>query len=261
MLAVLSPAKTLDLETPVPPVAVTQPQFIVDADKLARAAARLSRTRLRALMHISAPLADLNAARFKAFTTPFTEDNARPALYTFDGDVYGGLDGPSLDTDAVAFAQDHVRILSGLYGVLRPLDLMQPYRLEMGIKLAVGRKADLYAWWGDRVTDALAAELHAMAEPVLVNLASVEYFGVVRPARLRAPVLTIDFRDDRDGELRFNSFAAKRARGLMARFMCTERVDRPAGLRDFTAEGYRFAEALSSDSHWTFTRPAPPRAK
>ena len=256
MLAVLSPAKTLDTDTPVPPVAATQPRFLDDAATLAKAAAKLSPAKLRALMHVSQSLAELNAGRFKAFTVPFDARNARPALYTFDGDVYAGLAGPSLDAGAVAFAQAHVRILSGLYGVLRPLDLMQPYRLEMGIKLAVGRKPDLYAWWGDRVTRALAEELAGHSDQTLVNLASVEYFGVVRPALLPGRVLAIDFRDDHDGELRFNTFAGKRARGSMAGFIARHRIDRVAGLRDFAEDGYRFVAKASDDDRWLFVKAA-----
>lgn len=254
MLAVLSPAKSLDLETPVPAVAATQPAFLADAAKLAKRATKLKAADLRVLMHISDPLAALNVARFKAFHTPFTPENARPALYTFHGDVYRGLDGPTLDEAAVTFAQHHVRFLSGLYGALRPLDLIQPYRLEMGIKLATSRQSDLYGYWGDRVTDALAAALDGHADQTLVNLASVEYFGVVRPERLPAGVLTIDFRDEHDGELKFNSFAAKRARGLMARYICVERINAKDALRGFDYENYRFRSEPSSDTHWTFVR-------
>lgn len=254
MLAVLSPAKSLDLETPVPDIAATQPVFLADAAKLAKRAAKLKAADLRALMHISESLAKLNVGRFKTFHTPFTPNNARPALYTFHGDVYRGLDGPTLTGEAVAFAQAHVRFLSGLYGALRPLDLIQPYRLEMGIKLATPRQSDLYGYWGNRVTDALAAALADHADQTLVNLASVEYFGVVRPGRLPGAVLTIDFRDDHDGELKFNSFAAKRARGLMARYICVERVDQRDGLHAFDYENYRFNAAHSTDDHWVFVR-------
>jgi len=257
MLTVLSPAKSLDLQTPVPAAMATQPAFLDDAVKLAKRAAKLKPAVLRALMHISEPLAELNAARFKAFQTPFTPNNARPALYTFHGDVYRGLDGPTLDAEAVAFAQENVRFLSGLYGALRPLDLIQPYRLEMGIKLAMPRQSDLYGYWGNRVTDALAAALAGHADRTLVNLASVEYFGVVRPARLPAPVLTIDFRDEQGGELKFNSFAAKRARGLMARYICVQRIDRRDGLHGFCLEGYRFRPKASTDEHWLFARKVP----
>ncbi len=259
MLAVLSPAKSLDLKTPVPDVQATRPIFLDDAAKLAKRAAKLKAADLRALMHISQPLAELNVARFKAFHVPFTPDNARPALYTFHGDVYRGLDGPTLDANAVAFAQDHVRFLSGLYGALRPLDLIQAYRLEMGIKLATPRQSHLYGYWGNRVTDALAAALQGHADQTLVNLASVEYFGVVRPERLPAPVLTVDFRDDHDGELKFNSFAAKRARGLMTRYMCVERIDRRDDLHGFNYEGYGFAAGPSTGEHWVFARKVAPK--
>lgn len=254
MLAVLSPAKTLDLETPVPAVDATEPRFLGEAAKLAKAAAKLRPSALRKLMHISEPLADLNAARFKAFTVPFTHDNARPALYTFDGDVYAGLQGPTMDTATVAFAQAHVRILSGLYGVLRPLDLMQAYRLEMGIKLPVGRAKTLYAYWGDRIARALADDLADHDDATLVNLASVEYFEAVDVERLPGRVLAIDFRDDRDGNLRFNSFVAKKARGAMARAMCDARIDRADGLKDLVVDGHRFAARLSDADRWTFVR-------
>lgn len=254
MIAVLSPAKSLDLETPVPPVAATEPHFIAEAAKLAKVAAKLRPSALRKLMHISAPLADLNAARFKAFEVPFTPENARPALYTFDGDVYAGLAGPAMDAPTVGFAQDHVRILSGLYGVLRPLDLMQAYRLEMGIKLPVGRTKTLVDFWGDRIARALADALAGHDDKTLVNLASVEYFDAVDVARLPGPVLAIDFRDDAGGELRFNTFVAKKARGSMARYLCEQRLDRPEGLKDFAEDGYRFDVRRSDAERWLFVR-------
>ena len=254
MLAVLSPAKTLDLETPVPDVVATEPRFLGEAAKLAKAAAKLRPSALRKLMHISEALAELNAARFKAFTTPFTPKNARPALYTFDGDVYTGLAGPTMDAAAVDFAQDHVRILSGLYGVLRPLDLMQAYRLEMGIKLPIGRAKTLYDYWGDRIGKALADELGDHDDKTLINLASVEYFTAVDTARLPGKVLAIDFRDDRGSGLRFNSFAAKKARGSMARFICDEQIDEPAGLKDFKIDGYGFVGSMSDADRWCFVR-------
>lgn len=256
MLAVISPAKTLDLATPVPSVAATEPVFLDRAAKLAHAAAKLKPSALRKLMHISEPLADLNAARFKAFAVPFTADNARPALYTFDGDVYAGLAGPTMDVGAVAFAQGHVRILSGLYGVLRPLDLMQAYRLEMGIKLKVGRTGTLYDFWGDRIARTLADELGGHDDPTLVNLASVEYFGVVAPYAMPGGVLAVDFRDAHPDGLRFNSFAAKKARGSMARFICDQRLDRRDGLKDFAVDGYRYSRTDSADDRWAFIRKA-----
>lgn len=257
MIAVLSPAKTLDLETPVPGIAATEPQFLAEAARLAKAAAKLRPSGLRKLMHISEALAELTAARFRAFEVPFTSENARPALYTFDGDVYSGLLGPTMDETTVDFAQSHVRILSGLYGVLRPLDLMQAYRLEMGIKLSVGRTRTLYDFWGERIARALAADLAGHDDPTLINLASIEYFSAVAVARLPSPVLAIDFRDEAGGgkdAVRFNSFAAKKARGSMARFICDQRLDRPEGLKDFAVDGYAFDARRSDETRWAFVR-------
>jgi cytoplasmic iron level regulating protein YaaA (DUF328/UPF0246 family) len=255
MLAILSPAKTLDLDTPVPAVDATEPRFVAEAAKLAKVAAKLRPSALRKLMHISAPLADLNAARFKAFEVPFTSANARPALYTFDGDVYAGLKGPAMNAATVAFAQDHIRILSGLYGLLRPLDLMQAYRLEMGIKLPVERTKSLVDFWSDRIARSLAEELAAHDDPTLINLASVEYFDAVAVERLPGAVIAIDFRDDTGGgALRFNTFVAKKARGSMARFICEQRLDRPEGLKDFSADGYAFDARRSDATRWVFLR-------
>lgn len=256
MLAVLSPAKTLDLDTPLPAVAATVPRFAADAAKLAAAAAKLRPKALQKLMHISPALAELNAARFRDFDPAADLAAARPALFTFAGDVYTGLRGPDMDAATRAFAQDHVRILSGLYGVLRPLDAMQPYRLEMGTDFGIGRKKTLYAVWGERIAAALAEDLAGHADPTLINLASVEYFDAVAVAKLPGRVLAIDFRDDHDGELRFNTFVAKRARGAMARHLCDHRLDRPEGLKDFAGDGYRFDAARSDDDRWLFVRKA-----
>lgn len=253
MLVVLSPAKTLDLETPVPPGVTTEPRFATEAAKLAKVAAKLRPSALRKLMHISEALAQLNADRFRAFE-PETPAWARPALLTFDGDVYAGLAGPAMDAATVEFAQAHVRILSGLYGVLRPLDLIQPYRLEMGIKLPTGRAKTLYDFWRAQIGRALADDLAGHDDPTLVNLASVEYFEAVDVTRLPGPVLAIDFRDDAGGALRFNTFVAKKARGSMARFMCEQRLDRPEGLKDFTDNGYAFDKRRSDDDRWVFVR-------
>ena len=256
MLAVLSPAKSLDLDSPVPPVEATLPRFAADAATLATAAAKLRPKALQKLMHISPALAELNVARFKAFDPAPDPAAARPALYTFDGDVYAGLRGPEMDAATRTFAQAHVRILSGLYGLLRPLDRIQPYRLEMGTAFGVGRKKTLYAVWGDRIARALADDLAGHPDPTLINLASVEYFTAVAVDRLPGRVLAIDFRDDHDGELRFNTFVAKKARGAMARFMCDERLDRPEGLKDFTADGFRYDKARSDGGRWLFVRAA-----
>ena len=255
MIAVLSPAKSLDETSPMPAVDATEPRFAEDAAKLAAAAAKLSSRAIGKLMHISPTLATLNAGRFKDYHPAATD--ARPALFTFDGDVYAGLRGPAMDAPTRRFAQAHVRILSGLYGVLRPLDRIQPYRLEMGTKLKVGRKHDLYSWWGERLGRALANDLVGHADDTLVNLASKEYFDAVAVAALPGRVLVIDFRDrTADGAMRFNTFVAKRARGAMARFLCEHRLHRPEGLKEFAEFGYAYDAALSNDDRWAFVRDA-----
>lgn len=255
MLTVISPAKSLDMSSPVPESTVTQPRFLEEATKLARAAAKLGAADLERLMGISEKLAGLNVGRFRAFEPPFTPENARPAIYTFAGDVYVGFDAKSADRATIAFAQDHLRILSGLYGLLRPLDLMQPYRLEMGTKFGVGRAKDLYAFWGTRLADALAEELSGHRAPLLVNLASKEYFGAVPVKRLPGPVITPEFKESADGRLRFNTFAAKKARGLMARYICEHRIDEPEALKKFDVDGYRFQPSQSDAQNWLFVRP------
>jgi cytoplasmic iron level regulating protein YaaA (DUF328/UPF0246 family) len=251
MLAVISPAKTLDYRRPLPPLEPTQPLFEDEAAKLAAAAAKLPKKRLGELMHISDSLAALNAGRFKGFEA----QEARPALYAFAGDVYAGFEVHSLDEEAVRFAQDHLRILSGLYGLLRPLDEMRPYRLEMGTRWAPGRAKDLYGFWGDRVADALARDAEESGSPAIVNLASKEYWKVLEgrlPPDL--PVIEIDFREEGPSGLRFNTFAAKRARGMMARYICEHRLDDIEGLKSFDSDGYRFDPKASDTQRWRFTR-------
>jgi uncharacterized protein len=238
MIALLSPAKSLDFEKPIPPVDSTEPRLAADAGTLAAAAARLSAPKLARLMHISDPLARLNVQRFRGFA----EAPERPAIFAFAGDVYQGLAVRSLGPGALAFAADHLRILSGLYGLLRPLDRIRPYRLEMGTRWAPGRAADLYGYWRDRVAALLARDLEAEGSGTIVNLASREYFQAVAPfPPAGARVITVDFRDRRaDGTLRFNSFDAKRARGLMARWICERQLRDPAALGEFDLAGYRF---------------------
>jgi hypothetical protein len=255
MLILLSPAKTLDLESPLPSAEFSQPRFLKTAEALSRSAAKLSPAALQKLMHISEPLAGLNAARFRAFQTPFTPDNARPALFTFAGDVYSGLDAATLSPMALAHAATHLRILSGLYGVLRPLDLMQPYRLEMGTKMGLGKSGTLYETWGDQLAKALNDDLAALPHPMILNLASNEYWKAVDQAALKAPVLTIDFRDEKDGKLRFNSFIAKRARGAAARTLLQAGADTPDILKTADVLGHRFSAQGSSADHWLFVRP------
>ena len=249
MLAVISPAKSLDYERPVPPLPVTRPRFEEEAGRLAASAARLSKKKLEALMHISPRLAELNVARFRGFEgLP-----ERQALYAFAGDVYTGFEVHSLDEDAVRFAQDHLRILSGLYGLLRPLDAIRPYRLEMGTRWAP-RKGDLYAYWGPRLAETLLEEAGEEA-PVVINLASKEYWTALgRHLPERARVIEIDFREEGPDGLRFNTFAAKRARGMMARYICEHRLSDPEALKGFDSDGYAFDPEGSDAARWRFRR-------
>lgn len=251
MIALLSPAKTLDFKRPLPDVVPSTARFADEAGGLAAAAARLGPGKLGKLMHISDKLAALNAERYRGFAG----QAERPALYAFAGDVYVGLEARTLDEPAVAFAQDHVRILSGLYGLLRPLDLIRPYRLEMGTRWAPGRKKDLYAYWGTRLSDALAEDLEDAGTDVVINLASREYWQAVEQAPPKAArILTVDFREEGPDGLRFNSFAAKRARGMMARYICEHRLVDAAALKGFDSDGYRFTADGSDEAVWRFVR-------
>lgn len=249
MLAVISPAKTLDYARPVPPLPATVPDFRDDAARIVKSAARLSKKKLSELMHISDKLATLNVDRFRTFDA----QPERQAIYAFAGDVYAGFEVHSLDTDAVMFAQDHLRILSGLYGLLRPLDAIRPYRLEMGTRWAPAR-ADLYGFWKNRIADAVREALGDIGGPV-INLASKEYWTAVEgrlPPAVR--VIEIDFREDGPNGLRFNSFGAKRARGMMARYICEHRLTDAESLKCFDSDGYAFDAAGSDERSWRFTR-------
>ena len=251
MLAFLSPAKSLDYQRPAPPFATTTPRFADTADLLAAAAARIGAKKLGELMHISDKLATLNADRF----TDFADAEERAALYAFNGDVYLGFEAHSLDEDAIAFAQNHVRILSGLYGLLRPLDRIRPYRLEMGTRWAPGTTRNLYEHWGTQVSDAIADDLAERETDIIINLASQEYWAVVAQAPpAGARIITIDFKDNGPKGLRFNSFAAKRARGMMARWMCEHRICEPGALKAFDSDGYAFAADGSEEDRWLFIR-------
>lgn len=254
MLTVISPAKTLDYETPAATEAYTQPMQLTQSRKLIRRLRELGSDDLARLMSISDNLAELNRQRFRKWKTPFKPDNARQALFAFKGDVYLGLDAYSLDTDSIDYAQQHLRILSGLYGLLRPLDLMQPYRLEMGTRLSTDAGSNLYQFWDERITRSLNQELKQTGASCLINLASNEYFKAVKPKLLQAEIITPTFREYRKGEYRFISFSAKKARGLMSRYLIDQRIDEPEGLKDFNSEGYRYNPDLSKDCDWVFTR-------
>lgn len=254
MLMVLSPAKSLDFSALPQALAASQPRFLAQSAPLVALLRQYSPAELAALMSISDQLAVLNFNRFGDWAPPFTEDNAKQALLAFDGDVYDGLAAKTLDTAGLDFAQQHLRILSGLYGVLRPLDLIQPYRLEMGTRLANPQGKDLYAYWGERLCVAMNEELAALPRPVLVNLASEEYFKSLVARKLRATVIQPVFEDWKNGKYKIVSFYAKRARGLMARFAIDQRLTEPEGLKDFEAEGYAYAPEASDETTWVFRR-------
>jgi cytoplasmic iron level regulating protein YaaA (DUF328/UPF0246 family) len=259
MLIVISPAKTLDFESPLPTKKSTQPDLLERSAVLAERMRKLSKAKLAALMGLSDTLAAENVRRYKAWSRPFTPENARPAVFAFRGDVYQGLDADTLSAADLTWAQKRLRILSGLYGVLRPLDLMQPYRLEMGLPVSVGRGKGLYDFWGSTITDVINEALGASGSRVLVNLASKEYFGAIDPSAIDGEIVSPAFKERRDGKLKMISFSAKKARGLMARFIIDERVKKAEDLRGFSVEGYRFDRKGSTDDVPLFTRAQPRR--
>ena len=254
MLIVLSPAKTLDYETPPATDVHTLPDFVSHSAELIGVLKKLSPAQIGSLMQISDALADLNAGRFASWSKKFATKNAKQAVLAFNGDVYDGLNAPSLTPKQLDYVQSHIRILSGLYGVLRPLDLMQPYRLEMGTRLVNPRGKDLYAFWGNIVTDALNEVLASQKSKVLVNLASEEYFKVLKPKFLDAPVITPVFEDWKNGKYKVISFFAKRARGMMARYAAIKGISQPEKLKHFDVDGYAFDPSASSEHSWVFRR-------
>jgi len=258
MLTVISPAKTLDFVTPTTTRKATRPRFLERSARLVEDARRLSSGEIRELMGVSENIAELNHRRFSDWGTPQCTVNARQAVLAFRGDVYIGLDANSLDPTQLGFAQRHLRILSGLYGILRPLDLIQPYRLEMGLKFANQGGANLYEFWGESITAELGRELKNSGSKVLVNLASNEYFRVVQPRALDARIIAPVFKDLRGGRYKIISFFAKKARGQMARFIIDRELDDPEGLKRFRRGGYRYNRAESTAGEWVFTRDAPP---
>jgi cytoplasmic iron level regulating protein YaaA (DUF328/UPF0246 family) len=253
MLIVLSPAKRLDFTEADPATPATARRFVEDTASLARTARRQTQADLRRLMSLSSDLAKLNQERFRALDATATDKGVQAAL-AFAGDVYQGLDARSMDGESLAWAQQRLRILSGLYGVLRPLDRIQPYRLEMGVRLKTRRGSNLYDFWGDRLSKQLNADAEGHADPTLVNLASQEYFGAVDARALKLPLVTCHFREARDGGSKIISFFAKRARGAMARFAVESRIETAADLKAFDRDGYRFDKGLSSDTDWIFIR-------
>ncbi|WGV99793.1 peroxide stress protein YaaA [Vibrio sp. YMD68] len=254
MLVVISPAKTLDYESPLPTEQFTQPDFIPHSKELIDECRQLTPADITALMKVSDKIAGLNVARFEQWSETFSLENARQALFAFKGDVYTGLDAATLSQGDLDFAQQHLRMLSGLYGLLKPLDLMQPYRLEMGTKLANPRGTNLYQFWGNLITDKLNHDINVQGDNVLINLASNEYFKAVKPKSLDATVITPVFKDCKNGQYKVISFHAKKARGMMARYIIENRVDSIEALTQFDSAGYYFVEAESSHKELVFKR-------
>ncbi|MBA3985661.1 MAG: peroxide stress protein YaaA [Flavobacteriales bacterium] len=253
MKIILSPAKSLDYKSELPSTRATQPLFLAEAEKLNNLLSKKSKNDLAGLMHISENLADLNFQRYKSFSTPFTKENARPSIYAFSGDVYVGLDAHTIAEDKMDILQNTVRILSGMYGILKPLDLMQPYRLEMGTDLKVNQKKNLYEFWGIKITEALNKELEE--NEIVLNLASVEYFKVINTKKLKGKLISPVFKDFKNGKLKTISFFAKKARGSMARFVLDNKVKSYEDILHFDYDGYAFnKEETKSESKPVFIR-------
>jgi hypothetical protein len=254
MLIVLSPAKTLDFESPVSVAEHSEPAMLEESARLVARLREFDAPALGQLMDISPALAELNVGRFQSWQPPFSAGNARQAVLAFAGDVYDGLQASSLGAPGLRWAQRHLRILSGLYGVLRPLDLIQAYRLEMGTRLDNPRGRDLYAFWGERIAAQLREAMAGLAQPVLVNLASDEYFRAVRRPALPHPVVQPVFQEWRGSGWKVISFNAKRARGAMARYAIENRITDPHDLKRFDLDGYRHDAAASDEASWVFRR-------
>lgn len=256
MIILLSPAKTLDFETAPRTSQVTTPAFLEESEKLIGALRKYKPKQLGKLMSISDNLAELNVERIHAWQAPFPDGAARPSIQAFRGDVYLGLDADTMKLADIKRAQKHIRILSGLYGVLKPLDMMLPYRLEMGTSLKTRRGKNLYEFWGSRITDSLNAELAAFDQPMVVNLASSEYFKSVKKAQLAAPLIEPVFKDEKESGYKVIGFFAKKARGAMARYLVENKCTTENQIRQFTGLGYKYNKAESLDGRPVFLRTA-----
>ncbi len=254
MLALLSPAKTLDYSTTLPSDVFTQPRLLEQSQKLIDEAAQLSASEVMRLMTVSEKIAQLNVERFRDWQADFDFSNARQAIFAFKGDVYSGLDAYHLSDDALDFAQTHLRMLSGLYGLLRPLDLMMPYRLEMGIRLKNERGTNLYQFWGDRITQLINDDLKHAKATQLINLASDEYYKAVIESKVQAEIIKPVFLDQKNGQYKIISFYAKKARGLMARYMVQNQVKHADQLKEFNLEGYYYDAQQSTAQNMVFLR-------
>ncbi|UTW44698.1 peroxide stress protein YaaA [bacterium SCSIO 12696] len=254
MHIIISPAKTLDFDTPPKANRHSQAEFLANSAKLIGELRQLAPQDISALMKVSDKIGQLNYDRFQSWKRPFTEKNAKQALLAFKGDVYTGLDAESFTQHDFNWAQKHLRILSGLYGLLKPLDLIQPYRLEMGTKFANKGGKNLYEFWGDTITEALNVELASDKKPVLINLASNEYFKAVQPKALNAEIITPAFKDFKNGQYKMISFYAKKARGLMSAYIIKSRLKNPEDIKNFDSDGYYYSEEQSTGNNWVFLR-------
>jgi len=254
MLIVISPAKTLDYETPPVTKKHTIPDYLDDAQQLINRAKQYSTLDISDVMSVSTKIAELNFERFQQWHTPFTPDNAKQAVLAFKGDVYSGLDATTLKAADFTYAQKHLRILSGLYGLLRPLDLMQPYRLEMGRKIVSDRGSNLYEFWGEEITDGLNSQLKKLKTHYLINLASNEYFKAVKPKLLNAEVITPAFKDFKNGEYKMIGVYAKKARGMLSRYIIENKLTDVEQIKDFNLDGYKLNSSLTKGNTWVFTR-------
>lgn len=257
MLITLSPSKGQDFDVNLPTSFHQQPRFLDQSQQLIEELREYDVPDVRDMMTVSENIAVLNVERFHTFSQPFNEDNAKPALFAFKGDVYSGIQKDKYSEDDLKYAQDHLRILSGLYGALRPMDLIQPYRLEMKTKLKNPRGDNLYQFWGDRITDSLNNDLEDQQEATLVNLASNEYWKSVKPRKLHGRIIDIAFKEIKDGKSRVIAIFAKRARGMMTDYILRNRIEDSEEIKEFNEGGYEFSPSESSESTWVFTRPQP----
>ncbi len=254
MLIVISPAKTLDYDTPAKTKVHTIPDYLDQSQLLIDRLRELSALDISELMHVSTKIAELNFDRYESWSTPFTPENSKQAMLAFKGDVYTGLDAETFNSQDFKFAQQHLRMLSGLYGLLRPLDLMEPYRLEMGTKLSNLRGKNLYEFWGNEITEGLNAQLKKIKSQYLINLASNEYFKAVKPKQLNGEIITPAFKEYKGGDYKMIGVYAKKARGTLSRFIIKNQLTNPDDIKDFNEDGYAFNKKLSKDNTWVFTR-------
>lgn len=253
MIIVLSPAKTLDF-SPIETSLVSQPRFLEESNKLVKVLKKKSSTDIQKLMSVSEKIANLNVERYKTFKTPFTQENAKPSMFAFQGDVYTGLEAGLFSKKEIDFAQKHIRILSGLYGVLKPMDLMQPYRLEMGTKLKNGKYKNLYEFWDNRITEVINQDLETSGSEILLNLASNEYFHSIKKENLKGQIINVAFKENRNGALKIISFNAKKARGRMSHLIVKEGITKVTDLKSLVVNDYIFNSELSNESDLVFVK-------